>query len=568
LSSRSFGKSLCILVAGAALLQPSAQAKTGADLLLKSFKGKAPAKQKSAPQAEAETAQDLGIESVAQFKLNDPISVQFFSVWNDQRSELSPELNYWSRTFLKGDWEQTLHLWDSVEGRLSSAFRPAANAARLASLARLGLAQTVTEEWIDLLGSGVGTSGEKWIAMLESTLPHWMMTAGGDDPSATWDKVLMERGIILTPERQNEVMRLNATKRPSLMSLQAFAALRRGDYGQKVLTMLKDDNRLKLPLAQTVALALARKGDLASAASILKEHAEPAIEAQKDFGRVSGYLLQIARFLFQAGMWEEAESYLRKIPTSSPEFLNSREELAWILLRKGDVANLRGEVASLSALGLDTQFRPELAVVRAISNLKLCSYGAVQKDFSDFQTSNGVWAQKIDRALKAPETPAPVELDSYSRLAQLRVQGLDGEVAKLSDLHLRSLKTGTPSVVGRQSQWKRLELMMKSRLETAKKIMASEFNRQWRNQKALLSEAIRKMRFVKVELLHQMRQAIADQNKGMDVVATTQAAPIQTSEGSSEALVFPLDGVLWPDELFKIQSQVENRCLRALQGAR
>lgn len=562
------------VLAGLAL--PAAtQAKSGADLLLKSVKGKAARAESSGHnhipgdmQADAPVAQDVGIGSVDQFKLGDPVAVQFFSAWNDQRPDLAPELNHWATTFLKGDWEQSLHLWEGIEAKVPSSFRAAALAARMASLARLGLAQVTVEEWIDQL-SYFQSKGGSWVSILETTLPRWL--SGGDDPSATWDKVLLERGVILSAERQNEILRMDPSKRISVVSLQAYAQLRKGTDGRKLLPLLRPENRLKLPLAQTVALGLARKGDLAAAAMTLKQHAEPALESQKDLSRISGYLLQIARFLFQAGMWEEAEGYLRKIPTSAPEFVSSREELAWILLRKGDVSVLRGEIASLDSSGegrLDEPFRPELPVVRAISNLKLCSYGAVQKDFARFQQSNRLWAREIDQALSAAETPVPRLPDVHTRLAELRLQATGQEVSRLAELHVRSLKTMTPSVVGRQGQWKRLETAMRSREDLARKLTHAEYLRQWKNQRTMLGEAIRKMRFVKVELLHQMRQALADEGKGMDVISSMQGAPIEAIAGAdSRSMVFPMDGVLWPDELFRIQGMVENRCLRSLKGA-
>lgn len=551
---------------GLAASQP-VLAKSGADLLLRSFKGKAPKAEAPGEVVEAPKLQDAGLSSVDQFKLNDPLSVQFFTAWNESRTKLSPEVSFWAAQFLKGDYEQTLHLWESVDSKIPSSFRAAANAARLASMVRMGLTQTAIEEWVDLLGSSGANGSDSWISILETLIPRWISASyskGVEDPSATWDKMLLDRGVILNAELENDVMRLDPRKRVSIVSLQAYASLRKGEQGKRLLGMLRMDNRLKLPLAQTVALAQAKRGDLASAATTLKDHAEPALETQKDYMKASSYLLQIARFLFQAGMWDESESYLRKIPTSAAEFVGSREELAWILLRKGDVSQLRGEIASLSTEAAEARFQPELPVVRAISNLKLCSYGAVQKDFEQFSKRYGAWASQIDQALSARETPAPVTPDSFTALAQLRVNALSAELTQISDLHTRSLKTGTPSVVGRQGQWKKFEVRMSARQELAKKLLASEYRRQWRNHKTLLGEAIRKMRFVKVELLHQMHVAANDERKGMDVVPTTQGAAIQTM--GNDQIVFPMDGVLWPDELFQLQSQVESRCLRALKG--
>jgi hypothetical protein len=540
------------------LLSGGAWAKgSGADLLLKNFKPRTGSVD-SAVTGPVVSKADLGPGSVDEFKLNDPLAVQFFTAWNDQRSRLKPEVNRWAMLFLKGEHEQVLHLWDGVGDQVSASFRPAAQSARLASLARLGLVQSVVEEWVFALnGWASSATGTQWASILEVLLPRWMTR----DASATWDQVLLERGVILNPELEHEISAIPSKKGISVVSLQAYAVLRRGEQGRKLLPLLADDNRLKLPLAQTVALAQARRGDLGAAAMTLKEHAESALEKQKDFARVSSYLLQIARFLFQAGMWDESEGYLRKIPNSAPEFLTSREELAWILLRKGDVTQLRGEIASLSSSGTSDQFQPELPVVRAISNLKLCSYGAVQQDFAEFSRDYGAWAKRIDSALgSSGAIPAPASIDRFSMLAGLRVKALETEVSRLSDLHARSLKTAMPSVVGRQGHWKGLESRMQKRLELARKLEQAEYLRQWKNQKVMLGEAIRKLRFVKIELLHQIRIAEADARKGMDVVPMSQSGALKARDGE---VVFPLDGVLWPDEFFRIQSQVENRCLRA-----
>ena len=549
---------LPVVMAAGAASTPALAKSSGADLLLKSFKGKVQSAASSSSDTPVTSTADLGMASVQQFKLNDPLAVQFFTTWNEQRSKLKPEINHWASLFLKEEFEQVLHLWDGIEGQLSSNFRPAAQAARLAALARLGLSQSVVEEWVFWLRSG--GSANLWTGILETLIPRWITGS----PSATWDQVLLDRGVILDPEMEHALSAIDSKRGVSVVSLQAYASLRKGDQGKRLLPLLSMDNRLKLPLAQTVSLAQARKGDLGTAALTLKEHAEPALEKQKDYLRASSYLLQIARFLFQAGMWDEAESYLRKIPTSAPEFLTSREELAWILLRKGNVSELRGEILSLSTAGTSDSFQPELPVVRAISNLKLCSYGAVQKDFAEFGHVYGAWAKKIDQALSSSGSiPAPSKLDGFAQLASARVGALKQEVENLSAFYQRSLKTPTPTVVGRQGHWKRLEARMQSRFALAQKLEQAEFRRQWKNQKVMLSEAIRKLRFVKIELLHQVRIAEAEARKGMDVIPTSQAGAVQAA---SDQLVFPVDGVLWPDEFFQIQSVVESRCLRTTQG--
>ncbi len=553
--SRSTVASSLLLATIVVGLRP-AHAGSGAELLLKNLKGQSLAGKSGSSGADG--AKDAPITAsksdevslVHQFKLDDSFTIEFFTAWNGARSRLSPEVNHWAQLYLKAEFEQVLHLWDGIEPQVPAGFRDWASGARIASLARLGLLQSMVEEWIAFLRMG-GTGGS---AALERELPGFVA------PGLGWDRLLADRGILLGPEAVHEISQMDPRKGISIVSLQAYGALRKGEQGRGLLPLLSNDHVLKLPLAQTVALAQARRGDLARAATTLKEHAEPALEKQKDLTRVSSYLLQISRFLFQAGMWDEAESYLRKIPTSAPEFLVSREELAWILLRKGDVSALRGEIASLSTDASGDAFQPELPVVRAISNLKLCSYGAVQKDFELFSSRYGAWARRIDAALASSSAiPPPASADAFSRQASLGVSSLQSESEKVSELHLRSLRTSIPSVVGRQGHWKRLESKLTARLELARKLEQAEFGRQWRNQRTMLSEAIRKLRFVKIELIHQMRIAEAEARKGMDVLAGQQASALRSGDRD---LVFPLDGVLWPDEFFKIQSLVESRCLR------
>jgi len=531
-----------------------AQAGSGADLLLRGVQGKSGA---VTTESNANSASNDALSSLKDFQLNDPFAIQLYSSWQAVRGQLPPELNHWVNLVLKNEREQAAHLWGSIEKQLPSSFSNEARLAHLATLAHLGLSQTAVDGWVDYLttASGAWTQPAKPAAITAAFESSWPQILGG-----TLDQVMAERGILLSPEQERSIFALDAKSLPSIATIQAQASLRKGEQGRALLDLLPPKHAFKLPLAQTVALTLARKGDLASAAMTLKTHAEAALESQGNLTKVSAHLLQIARFLFQAGMWEEAEAYLRKIPNTAPEFLNAREELAWILLRKGDVQNLRGEVASLSSPGTAAQFQPELPVVRAISNLKLCSFGAVQKDFNDFQTTYGAWAKRIESALAATPVPAPESRDAFTQAAERRVSALNEEASRLAGLFSRSIQSGLPSVVGQQSHWKKTEEKIAGRVEWSKKIVQAEYRRQWKNQKMMMGEAIRKLRFVKIELLHQMNVLAQAESKSQDRISLSQAAPI-SSEGQ---VVFPLDGVLWPDEFFRIQGVVEQRCLKGI----
>jgi tetratricopeptide (TPR) repeat protein len=527
---------------------------SGADLLLRGTQKTAPAGAGSTPSASTDA-----VQSISEFKLDDPFSVQLYSAWQAERSQLPPEVSHWVTLQLKQDFEGASHLWSGIEKQLPSSFITTARLTHLRAMIRLGLVQTGMESWMEMLtqASGMWTKPGQPVALASALESSWTQLLG-----KPIDQALFERGFSAPAELDNALAKLDPKSMPSIATLQAAAALRKGEQGRALLDLLPAKHAYKLPLAQTVALALARKGDLASAAMTLKSHAEPALEAQGNLVKVSSHLLQIARFLFQAGLWEESETYLRKIPNSAPEFISAREELAWVLLRRGDVTNLRGEVASLSTPATRTEFHPELPVVRSISNLKLCSFGAVERDFADFQSTYGAWAKRIEQALASSEVPAPQSKDAFTQASERRAQVLAEESRRLSELHARSLQSSLPSVVGQQAHWMKAGELMATRTEVAKKSVQAEYRRQWKNQKTMLSEAIRKLRFVKIELLHQVRilAATAPAGATTDVVSTSQAAP-RAAEGQ---IVFPLDGVLWPDELFRIQGVVEQRCLKGL----
>ncbi len=527
---------------------------SGADLLLRGTQKDAPAGAGSTPASASDVTQ-----SISQFKLDDPFSVQLYSAWQAERSKLPPEVNHWVVLQLKQDFEGAAHLWSGIEKQLSSSFMTTARLAQLRAMIRLGLVQTGIENWMEMLSHAPAMwarPGEP-AALISALESSWTQLLG-----APLDQVLFERGFSAPAELVTALSKLDPKSLPSIATVQAAASLRKGEQGRALLDLLPAKHAYKLPLAQTVALALARKGDLASAAMTLKTHAEPALEAQGNLLKVSSHLLQIARFLFQAGLWEESETYLRKIPNSAPEFLSAREELAWVLLRRGDVTNLRGEVASLSTPATRSEFHPELPVVRAVSNLKLCSFGAVERDFAEFQSNYGQWARRIEQALASNEVPAPQAKDAFTQASERRAQVLSEENTRLSELHARSLQSSLPSVVGEQAHWKKAGELMAARAEWAKKSVQAEYRRQWKNQKTMLSEAIRKLRFVKIELLHQVRTLSAAKPDAptRDVISTSQAAP----RGAEGQIVFPLDGVLWPDELFRIQGIVEQRCLKGL----
>src|SRR5205814_766022 len=82
---------------------------------------------------------------------------------------------------------------------------------------------------------------------------------------------------------------------------------------------------------------------------------------------------------------------------------------------------------------------------------------------------------------------------------------LNAEKGRLDQLGKESIAAALPAV-GIQKHWKEAQDDLQVLIEIAKKNQDQEFRRQWKNQKIILSEAIRKMRFIKVEFMTEIRQ--------------------------------------------------------------
>ena len=85
----------------------------------------------------------------------------------------------------------------------------------------------------------------------------------------------------------------------------------------------------------------------------------------------------------------------------------------------------------------------------------------------------------------------------------------------------------------------------------------------------MLVEAIRKMRFVKVEYMSQVRQLSVTTGGsasavGAAVTAQNALPPLAAKVVANEPgqLTFPVDNEVWSDEMFKMRSAAQAQCLK------
>jgi len=524
----------------------------GDDLLLDTIQGKAPAAEKApaqrqiaVPQQQNPLIQRLNVDLT---KLNDPFQKLMYAQF-EMAEHVPYDVLQWASLFLQGNYTGTSHLWSVIEPQIPEKLIHVSKSAYLYSIWKLSLHQTFLNKWLRL-STDHGYMASNAEKTFEGILP------------TNFDQWLLDNGLIVNPSQEEAINELDG-KNPLAPALKAWVALRKGTKAEGILNSISSSSPFRYQLAETVALAHARKNDLVGVARVLKNHIQPIIEKQHDSKILSQYYMGIGRLLYQAGNLNAAKEYYEKVPATSADYLQAREELAWVLLRQGNIPLLRGEIKTLGSSLFDETFSPDIYVVRAISNLKMCFFEAVEKDFDKFTRTNRYWAKTIDEAIGSSQTPKPLKMDYFSNRSFEVLKKLADEQAKLAQLGKESIGAALPAV-GIQKHWREAQKEIQGLVELAKKNQDQEFRRQWKNQRIILSEAIRKMRFIKVEFLNEVHQLTENKiDRGSLVADQGNVIPAASLSKNKEEIVFPLDAEPWPDELFKLRSTAQSRCLKS-----
>ncbi len=423
--------------------------------------------------------------------------------------------------------------WPAAKGRLTDSVKDREEAERLYCYWKLNLPHTFLNAYVAALSRKHGPKATLWTALENEVGP-------------SLEGFLEKNGVIFTPEQERIIRSLPVS--PAYNRLKAWTSFRKGIPAKEAMELLPKGHPWKAALSKTVTLALARKGKNREAIALIKAEmdAAAAVPFRKEVASV--YALELARFLYQTGDIDEAEKWYDLVPIGTDEYVPARQELAWIWLRKGDAERLRGTIESLSTPVFDNKMDPELYAVRAVSNLKLCHYEKAQKDFEAFMTANRRWVRAMESAPEAAEPVRPPDVDWYVRLVDRAVASAEVEAEKLSDWK------GGP--------WKKAAAGLSSEQRRLARVRASEYRRQWKNASASLREAIIKMRFVKVELMRQLDEVKMPSVETAVARENQERAVARLDEHVKDSdLVFPYDGVVWPDELFRLRSDASNRCL-------
>lgn len=459
-----------------------------------------------------------------------------------QSPEASYDVKMWLSAVADGKYQDAAHTWGAVSTSFRPQVRDAAEATYLFTLWNQDLAQTFTDQLIAQLGRKSFVKSKPWQDVQAEIAPRLA-------------DYLQANAIIFSQEQAATLAKL--PWEGVAIDLKAWSLLRAGDKAGEALAHMPAEHPWRHLLELSTALGLAKKREPGQAIQLLeKQLAAGAIRKELQ----PAYHLQLGRLYYQKADLAKAEENYLKIPVDDESAAESREELLWVWLRKGDTDKLRGTLETLAHPKFKDRFAPELFVVRAISNLKLCYYDEVKSDFQSFMTQNSEWAKKVDAALNETTPPSPPNADWYIKMVETAVTKRAAEKERIKTLFEESIASSLPGI-GLQKHWKDAQGALATHAARLEKMKEAEYRRQWRNSSLLLTEAIRKMRFVKIELISQLNMGQTAKPDSEVSQANEEAAEEKVEAEAAGKWSFPFDGVMWPDEMFAARSTAHNVCL-------
>jgi len=456
----------------------------------------------------------------------------FLAMQKDSKTDFGAK--EWMNRLVHKDYRGATHVWSAIQGNFSPANIPLATGAHYFALWKQGFHQLVIHLW---------TSSLEDSAFKSSTASKLLVdTIGNDIRLWMWNNDILEKKA----ERLREVLPTEFWARMDS---------RNPAKAESVMKSVSVSPALRYDATLTYAHSLSLQGRGRDALTALAE-VEPALKEEfRNSLRREEYELARARLFYQEGDLRNAIKTWTSIPRKSSQYPVAVEERAWALARFGNFDRVRGEVESLLMPIYKEYFGPEAFVLKSITELKLCQFANVKDSLNDFSNKYQPIAVQIEAALAkkagVPEPPVKVE----------RVQGLytalrnnDTEINKLSELQVGSINAPL-SAVGRQSHWGVYLADARALKEVGQQQLDTAYTETWRGMKSMLLETARKLQFVRVELLNQLAvPEIAEKDPSKLKVK------LVARNSNSDVQAYSFDGVVFPDELFRLRSLENSFC--------
>jgi len=479
-----------------------------------------------------ETISKESLNYYTDFKIDNPFAAYLFSLLNEGQVEFKKK---WIATILKNNFKEALGQLPDIEKRVSFKNDHKLQATKVYLYWRLGYVQSFFQTWSE---SYLNSSAYRHKAF--TILDKYLTPHGG--------KFVAENNILFSKNQEGDFLNRKGKKGFAKEISYAFS-LRSGEKSLQALMQMPRGHALEVPMGYSAAYYLAKNERIGDAGRILKSRMETAIEKSGSTKDLSKYYLLIARLLYQARAFEAAQNYYERIPNGDENYLQAQAELVWIYLHLDKTDIMRGKLETLTSKLFNEEFIPESYVVRAISNLKLCRYENLHKDFSDFINNNKLWAKKISKAKREKKYDLAFAANYFIKKSERAVKNLSFEIKEINQLAWESKN---------KDYWQTHRDSLEKDLRNSSLVLKSEYKKYYTTLNKKLRSAIVKMRFVKIEALDQLSRWKTAQNK----LSNTEEDSVSMKQASISKgkVIFPYDGVYWPDETFHLRSLAKSRC--------
>lgn len=253
--------------------------------------------------------------------------------------------------------------------------------------------------------------------------------------------------------------------------------------------------------------------------------------------KIKNQNLFLARLYFGQGQYDKAITIYEQINSKHPQFIITREELAWAYLMNKNFDASLGLTKDLLNSTVPASGRLETRFLAAYGYLKTCHFDQVKTEMELYQKEmQHVLGQVNEGKKKQIWNLAYVPADFMTLNHQ--------EDDLVKEIQLFKPKS---KVAG---QLKEISMALSKEKSVALKLAFSNYDK-------LMSESLLKMQFLRLELLTLMHQIDNKKVKTSDMLTEVT----QSKKSKVAQVNFATDGKeIWPDEVFKSETSINNLC--------
>jgi tetratricopeptide (TPR) repeat protein len=115
--------------------------------------------------------------------------------------------------------------------------------------------------------------------------------------------------------------------------------------------------------------------------------------------------MALARIAYEAGSYDAAVFYYKKVPKDSPRIRQVFYELAWTYLMKGDYSRTFGVLQALHTPFFQYTFYPDLWIIEARAFSDLCRYEQAKKALEMHDSEVGAYMEPLKRFIAQQQAP-------------------------------------------------------------------------------------------------------------------------------------------------------------------